>query len=373
MEEYYLCPFAYGQLNFAKGWYGFNGDGGSCEYFNACDSLVPNVSAPKNGFGFQYPRSGNAYHGFAVYSKVAIAQEYSMTLLKKNLKQDYDYSVIMYVSLANPWDYAIKEIGFYCSIDTVTVDELMKDTINPSFINTDSTLEDTLNWIKISGVFKARGGEKYLTIGNFFINRPFTFKKVNNVGNEASYYYIDDVALYPINAPIATAQCTKDTLICQGNGIAIGKTQIEHQYKSEYEHFWYQVGKEQDTLSIEQFPVFYPDTTTSYVLKLTDFKYDVTYDTVIISVVNCKQPTSLKAYPNPTNDVVNFGFDSPIPKGLQIELFNILGQKIKSLNYLQDYQYNTVQLNLSTLATGLYFYRVVIDGEQKFDGKIIKI
>lgn len=81
----------------------------------------------------------------------------------------------------------------------------------------------------------------------------------------------------------------------------------------------------------------------------------------------------INAYPNPTNNFLYFSFDSPIPKGLHIELFNILGQKIKSLNYLQDNQHNTVQLNLSTLATGLYFYRVVIDGDAKFVGKIIRI
>ncbi len=373
MEEYYQCPNTGGQLNFAKGWFGYDGQAGSCEYFNSCSiNMNSYVGVPKNTFGFQYPRTGNAYHGFAVFSMLVVAREFSMTSLKIRLKANTNYHISFYASLANPMDYAIKELGIYCSKDTITFDQLFADTINPSFINTDSIIMDTLNWVKISGIFKARGGERYLTLGNFYINRPFIYKKVNNKNNDFSYYYIDDVALYPITAPIVTAQCAHDTLICKGNTIAVGKTRIEEQYKAEYKHLWYIAGREQDTLSTEQFPVFAPDSSTTYVLKLTDFKYDVTYDTIRVSVVDCAMPTSLKVYPNPTNDIVFFDFDSPIPNDLNIELFNILGQKIESLDYLQDYQHNTVQLNLSTHATGLYFYRVVVSGKQMFEGKIIK-
>ena len=274
--------------------------------------------------------------------------------------------------MANKFGLAIKEIGIYCSNDSITFNQLIADTINPSYINSDSIVEDTLNWIKVSGTFKAVGGEKYLTMGNFFINRPVTYKVIDPNALVA-YYYIDDIALYPINAPIVTAQCTNDTLICKGNAVAVGKTQIEQQYKSEYKHIWYELGKEQDTLSIEQFPVFYPNTTTSYVLKLTDFKYDVTYDTVTVNVIDCKQPTSLKVFPNPTNDIVNFSFNSPIPEGLSIEIFNILGQRVQLQAFSKDYSNYTLKINMEALSTSLYFYHVVIDSDVKFVGKIIKI
>ena len=372
MEEYYQCPDYGNQLHYAKGWFGYDGNGGSCEYYNNCNSKGNmSVGIPKNMAGFQDARTGNAYQGFLMYSTIVTSNEFSMTKFKKELKNE-KYIISFYSSLANRFGLGIKEIGIYCSKDSISLSQLFADTINPNYVNNDSIITDTLNWTRVEGIFSANGGEEYLTIGNFFINRPVT-SKIIDPNALVAYYYIDDVALYPINAPIAKAQCANDTLVCKGNAVSVGKTQIEQQYKAEYKHVWYISGNNFDTLSTEQFPVFYPDTTTTYVLKLTDFKYDVTYDSVRVEVVDCKQPTSLKVYPNPTNDVVYFGFDSPIPKALHIELFNILGQKIESLDYLQDYQDNTVQLNLSTLTPGLYFYRVLIEGNVKFVGKIIRI
>jgi hypothetical protein len=92
-----------------------------------------------------------------------------------------------------------------------------------------------------------------------------------------------------------------------------------------------------------------------------------------VEVVNCKQPTSLKVYPNPTNDVVYFNFDSPIPKGLSIEFYNLLGQRIKGISYKPNKESRLVEINLSTVPTGIYFYRVLLENEITFAGKIIKI
>ena len=57
-------------------------------------------------------------------------------------------------------------------------------------------LNDTLNWIEISGTYIAHGGERYITIGNF--NNPTdTFNLPNNNNNTTvvSYYFIDDVTV----------------------------------------------------------------------------------------------------------------------------------------------------------------------------------
>lgn len=78
-------------------------------------------------------------------------------------------------------------------------------------------------------------------------------------------------------------------------------------------------------------------------------------------------------FPNPTNNVVNFKFNSPIPNGLSIEVFSFLGQRVQRQSFTQDYSNFTLKINMQSLATGLYFYRVVIGGDVKFVGKIIKI
>ncbi len=369
-EKYSQCPDGKGQLNRAIGWHGIWGGGGSCEYYNACATYWK-YSTPKNWVGFQQTRSGNGYIGHGFYGRNSNhVVEFSANDLNDTLMKGVTYNVKIYLSIHNSSSLAISEIGIHIT-DSIDANSIYSGNTTPEVINQKGFIYDTLNWVKIEGQYKAKGGEKYIVIGCFNPNPQDTI--LNNSGGESVYYLIEDVAIYPINAPISTAKTINDTLICKGNKISLGLTQVEPKYKAEYKWLWYKMGKEKDTLSTEAFPVFQPDSTTTYVLKLTDFKYDITYDTVKLTVVDCKQPTSLKVYPNPTNDIVFFGFDSPIPKGLHIELFNILGQKIKSLNYLQDYQHNTVQLNLSTLATGLYFYRVVINGDIKFVGKIIRI
>jgi len=369
-EEYYLCPNGPTQLNRAIGWYGIWGGGGSCEYYNSCDS-TDYVSIPKNVFGFQQAKSGNGYIGHLLYLKTNIhVEEFSSNSLKGSLTGGMIYYVQVYLSKTETSKYAISEIGIHIT-DSIDANSIYSGNTTPEVINQKGFIYDTLNWVKIEGQYKAKGGEKYIVIGCFNPNPQDTL--ISSTGGAGSYYYIDAVAVYPCDAPISKAKTINDTLICKGNTISPGLTQVEPQYKAEYEWLWHKAGHEQDTLSTEEFPVFQPDTTTTYVLKLTDFKYDITYDTVNVEVVDCKQPTSLKIYPNPTNDVVYFSFDSPIPKDLSIELYNLLGQQIKGISYKPNKESRLVELNLSTLSTGIYFYRVIMDKDIKFAGKIIKI
>ena len=54
--------------------------------------------------------------------------------------------------------------------------------------------KDTVNWIHLQGSFTAKGGERYLTIGNFECNPSYY-----NPDSVAVYIYIDDVRLYQCN------------------------------------------------------------------------------------------------------------------------------------------------------------------------------
>jgi hypothetical protein len=109
-------------------------------------------------------------------------------------------------------------------------------------------------------------------------------------------------------------------------------------------------------------------------LKLFDFKYDVTFDTVTVTVtvVDFKTPTVLKVFPNPTNENINFEFNSTIPEYISIEIYNVMGQKIKELHYLSNREANLLEINLQTQATVIYFYRVLLGREILFNGKLIK-
>jgi gliding motility-associated-like protein len=64
----------------------------------------------------------------------------------------------------------------------------------PNFETSLVPYKDTVNWIHVQGNFKAKGGERYLTIGNFECN-PTAY----NPDSVAVYIYIDDVRLYKCN------------------------------------------------------------------------------------------------------------------------------------------------------------------------------
>jgi hypothetical protein len=372
-ETIIQCPKTTSRLNLASGWVGWDSLSGSCDLFKHCDSTFSlDVSVPKNTFGFQFPSSGKAYIGTTCF-EIGTYREFPMNKLRTPTIIEKTYNISFYTSLANKCDYAIKDIGIYLSKNQLSFDHLFADTLIPTFVNTNNYISDTMGWVKIHGTFKAIGNENYLTIGNFYINRPTNYIQVNNSNNPGSYYYIDDVAIYPVDAPIASAQCIRDTTLCHGNSISPGLTQVESQYKSEYEWLWYKVGKPDEILSSEEFPIFHPDTTTTYVLQLTDFKYDITYDTVTVKVVNCEIPTVLRVFPNPTSNNVIFEFNSTILENTSIEIYNVMGQKIKGLHYRSNKETNTIEMNLQTQSTGIYFYRVLLGNEILFNGKLIKI
>ena len=368
-EKYTICPDGQNQLDRAVGWHGLLGGGGSCEYYNSCDSTLY-VSTPSNFLGFQYPKSGKAYIGHRFYQAgTSWVEEFSTSIIKFKLDSGVSYKVQLYLSLWNFASTAISEVGVHIT-DSINADAIFSGLIIPEVLNKNGFIYDTLNWVKIEELYIAEGGEKYIVIGCFNPHPQDTI--LNNSGILLSYYYIEDVAIYPINAPISTAQTINDTTLCLGKSVSPGLTQVEDQYKAEYEWLWYKAGHPEDTLSTEEFPIFRPDTTTTYVLKLTDFKYDVTYDTVTVRVADCKEPTNLKVFPNPTNDKVYFEFNSTIPANMSIEIYNLMGQKIIANDYRSNRDTKTLEINLQTQAAGIYFYRVLVGDEIKFMGKLIK-
>jgi hypothetical protein len=76
----------------------------------------------------------------------------------------------------------------------------------PSLImqNTNGLLTDSINWTKISGLFRARGGERYLTVGDFSEIRlsradstDWPTDSLKSVWLNCSMYYVDDIMLKP--------------------------------------------------------------------------------------------------------------------------------------------------------------------------------
>ena len=142
-----------------------------------------------NGTDSTYPKSDPMYVDQRVYLQAALTD--SLIFGKK-------YFVTFYVSLMNSCDYACNDIGAYFSQTAPSFNTNGKVLpYTPQVANNpmQQELSDTLNWMKVSGKFIAKGGEKYITIGNF---KNDSMSSLNYLGEitaigTLAWYYVDDV------------------------------------------------------------------------------------------------------------------------------------------------------------------------------------
>lgn len=217
------CPNYSGEIFKAIPWLGTNG---STDYFKECGSSSA-FRVPNNVRGFQNARTGKAYAGQYSFQTYGLNyREYLQSPLIESLVINKCYLVKFYVNNANNVRYGTNNHSALLSnnsFSTITAPWPIPSTLpnyTPqiiSFIN--SVVKDTLDWIEIGGVYKASGGEKYITIGNF---KPDTFTDTVNIGgflSNMSYYFIDDVSVEEFTD---TKKWIRDTTIHRGDSVFIG-------------------------------------------------------------------------------------------------------------------------------------------------------
>jgi gliding motility-associated-like protein len=205
-------------------------------YFNTCEPFSLNNgnghSVPKNLFGFQYPKTGNGYALVYVLNGIDYTNPFPLPgdvdrryylqgKFNKILIKDYIYCVNYYVNrtqvasgmliFAN-----IKNVDAHIS-DTILkwnngIGKLIKN-ITPQ-ITSKHIISDTANWTKISGLYKAHGGEKHITIGNFTSDNLTEIQRISDYISDVAYF-IDDVSVTPLSLTAPTLG--KDTLLCMRN------------------------------------------------------------------------------------------------------------------------------------------------------------
>jgi hypothetical protein len=193
-EIYDTCPYYYTQIHLAIPWFQpggktFNDD--ATDYYNSCATNA-NLGVPANIEGFQYARTGNAYAGIFIYAYDE-DRGYCEVMLTDSMIAGKKYCVEYYVSLAYPYDEATDNYHFYFSRDSLLYNGYNAIPVTPSVINQlGNYITDTLNWSKVSGTYIANGGERFLTIGNFYDNAH-----IDTIGgtNGSIYCYIDDVSV----------------------------------------------------------------------------------------------------------------------------------------------------------------------------------
>jgi gliding motility-associated-like protein len=171
---------------------------GTPDNFHTCFPY-PGASGnvPDNSFGHQPAHSGQAYAGMIVLAQSG-GREYIEGELSTPLLPGKKYCVAFYTSITDSSSYGIDALGIHFSNHIIPdyngfypqLSAYTADVRNP----VGNIITDTIGWTLVSDTFIAQGGERYITIGNFWSNQNTNTTEINYY-NGASYMYIDDVSV----------------------------------------------------------------------------------------------------------------------------------------------------------------------------------
>lgn len=181
------------------------------DFYHRCGSN--SAAVPENTLGTEEPHQGDAYGGFWCYlPRLADYREFISILLQHPLKKGDIYCLSMWVSLAEVSAYALPDLQMLPARSTeYTPSDIPANDPRMVFLSDQNQILDEHDgWTKISALFIANGGERVLTIGNFRKNDDPKLKKLTRevkppeaTFNNSCYYYVDDVTLCELEAPIA--------------------------------------------------------------------------------------------------------------------------------------------------------------------------
>ncbi len=176
------------------------------------------------------PFDGNGYAGITVYGDTgsAYVREYLHGELKEPLEEGKFYRVTFYVKPVNDNNvavsYGINQLGMVLTeeeLDSVPDERVYN--IEPQVVARNVVVTENY-WTAICGIVKARGGERFITIGNFKTDFETSVLPLSGASNpQLSYYLIDQVEVVPNDLP----QLPEDTIICTEQRIDLSITRAD--------------------------------------------------------------------------------------------------------------------------------------------------
>ena len=220
---------------------------GTADLFNPCNDI--NAGVPKNFNGHQISKFGKNYAGCYFYAK-GNYREYIQGSFKSSLKKGERYKVSLYISLAEKSDIAMATIDFLLTKNIISsaiwtelspkyLDNQIAEILSVNSPKKGKYHNDKENWVLISKVITAKGGENFITIGNFQKNSS-TKKSIlsKNEKNNISYYYLDTVSVELNNKPITNYTKTFQLVDEKENKITqTDEIELNRMYKFKNIHF----------------------------------------------------------------------------------------------------------------------------------------
>jgi len=215
-EQMRNCPIGFNQqqLTNIESW-GQMGPG-TPDYFNACSEKM---GVPENLFGHQDSQDGVAYAGLVTYSgNKRDYREFLQTKLIEPLGQGGFYCIEVYLAPGAKSEFVTD--GFGMSLTPKAAKDLVE--LEKSLVLSNPRLhfiDRYGEWVLLSTIIEAKGGENYVTIGNFKKDRTFSVLKRNTEqnqrsGNNWAYVFVDNISIRQVKDK-NECSCTADLIAKQ--------------------------------------------------------------------------------------------------------------------------------------------------------------
>jgi outer membrane protein OmpA-like peptidoglycan-associated protein len=177
--------------------------------------------------------SGDCYAGLRYQKRY---KEFLQVKLVEPLKRGCKYEVKVYFRLAHWSNVTLKSLGVlftkggYAGQGSVSKSNMIDTALKKG------GFKNAYRWFLLRGIYKADGGEKYITIGNF---HPVIKKDMDNIrlirfGFREAYYYVDDISVVMVEdaeekpeivivGPSIREKFEKDSVMQVNEEVKVGK------------------------------------------------------------------------------------------------------------------------------------------------------
>jgi hypothetical protein len=197
-EEHKGCPDNPGQIDLTYHW--FSANAGTPDYFNDCSPGL-DYGTEFNNKGGKLPHSGKAYAGLQFYYLNRNEYyEYLENLLDSTLIQGQLYCIQGFISQGHS-SYALGDLGAVFSVTEISSNQTGKMKLPYIAMKAGDFLYDRDEWLCISGIYRAKGRERFVTIGNLSPGDNFWHIRTGTHTDslfKSSYYFLDDFSLRAI-------------------------------------------------------------------------------------------------------------------------------------------------------------------------------
>jgi outer membrane protein OmpA-like peptidoglycan-associated protein len=178
---------------------------GTPDNFNACS--IGEADVPHNWAGVSEAYDGKGYVGIYLWmDNGKNYREYLQCKLIQPLLKDSLYEIEFHYKLSSYSKYSIDRIGLMLTDSIVNVkhDQVILTQPTISIIQDSALTKETGYWETARKEYRAKGGEQFVTIGNFFDNQTthhyfIRFSPVQqSMLEKSAYYYIDHVKIVPL-------------------------------------------------------------------------------------------------------------------------------------------------------------------------------